>query len=335
MKKVLIIGPDFFNYNQSIERAFNKLNFETRVLSYSPGEVISLKDKIEYYSTRNKGAFFDKVKEKFNKQIIDLYKSFQPELVFVIQGNYVFKSTVESMQCKKVLWMMDSIYRAKGAYDLRNNIDFIFVFEKTDIDRLWQSDKIEAHFLPLAVDETVYYPMPAKSEIDILFVGNLYQKRMQLLERISDRFKDKVVRIYGRYFSPFKNPVRQFFRRNKNVFLNENLHPSEVNAAYNKSKICLNIHHDQSQYGVNQRFFEISGSKAFQIVDNNPFVKDNFANDEIMTYSSEEDLAQKIERVLNEQVDTQSMKEKAYNKILANHTFGHRIKEVLGIVRME
>jgi spore maturation protein CgeB len=329
MNKVLIVGPDFYNYNQSIERAFQKLGSQTRVLSYSPGEVKSLKEKLQYYTSLNKNAFFDKVKNGFNKAILEQYFSFLPDIVFIIQGNYVFKRTVEKMNCKKVLWMMDSIFRAKGAYAIRHNVDYIFLFEKTDVGRLWQEDKIRARFLPLAVDETIYYPTVKQNKIDILFVGALYQKRVELLERIMKRFDDKTMLVYGRYYSPLKRPIHHFTRKNKKVFLNKLVSPKEVNMLYNQSSICLNIHHDQSRYGVNQRFFEILGSCSFHLVDDNPYIHDNFLEDEIIIYHSEEELFQKIEMFLNDKAAAMEVAERGYKKVVKDHTFTHRIKEVL------
>lgn len=329
MKKVLIIGPVFFNYNQSIERAFQNLGFETKVLGYLPGEVRSVKEKLQYYITRNKDLFFEKVKTKFNKEILDVYHSFHPDIVFIIQGNYVFRRTIEVIRCKKVLWMMDSIFRAKGGYEMRSEVDHIFLFEKTDVDRLWQEEGIKAWFLPLAVDESVYYPTKEEREIDLLFVGALYKNRVELLERIIKRFDKNTIRVYGRYYSPLKKPVHYFTRKNRKEFLNKNVSPGEVNKLYNQSKICLNIHHDQSKYGVNQRFFEISGSCSFQLVDDNPFITDYFSGDEITIYHSEDELIEKIAKFLNDQATAKAIAEKAHKKVMEKHTFTHRIKQVL------
>jgi spore maturation protein CgeB len=334
MKKILIVGPDFFGYNQSIERAFRNLRFETKVIGWAPGEVKTLKEKIGYYTQRNKEVFFDNVKEKFNQQVNELYQSFRPDLVFIIQGNYVLKSTVKDMPCQKVLWMMDSIYRAKGAYEIRNDVDHIFLFEKTDVEKLWQTDRIKSFFLPLALDESVYYPMNLERPIDILFVGTLYQKRIEMLERLVERFKNKNIQIYGRFYSPFRKTLFHLLRENKNIFLNKNISPSQVNEVYNRSKVCINIHHDQSSYGVNQRFFEIPGSGSFQLVENNPFVLDHFSEKEIMTYHSEEDLFRKIETGLKDPETALEMAQRAYKKVLESHTFTHRVKEMLQTIQL-
>jgi len=131
MKKVLIIGPEFYNYYLSVERAFKNLGFETRAISYLT-DVSSGRDRIAYNLSRDKGAFVEKQKHRFNDEVIRLYESFKPDLVFINQASEVYKETVEKMiGCQKVLWMMDSIFRNKRGYAIRSSIDYLFVFEKT------------------------------------------------------------------------------------------------------------------------------------------------------------------------------------------------------------
>ncbi len=333
MKKVLIIGPKFHGYNESIEKAFKNLGFESRIIEYLPGEVASIKERIQYELASDKNLFFEKVKNGFNKKIIASQKSFQPDLIFIIQGNYVYKDTLAKMpDCKKVLWMMDSIFRAKGGYELRHNVDCIFLFEKTDIQKLWESDKLKSWFMPLALDEEIYFPAQKRNDIDILFIGTLYKDRIHLLEKVAERFKNNIVRVYGRFYSPLKRPFYHLFRKDKKIFLNKTLSPKDVNQKYNQTRICLNIHHDQSIYGVNQRFFEILGSKSFQLVNDNPYIGDNFSQDEVMTYTNIDDMFEKIEKVLSNEVNTSEMVEKAYKKVICRDTFTKRISQMLEIL---
>lgn len=332
MKKVLIIGPEFFDYNLSVERAFQNLGFATKVLGYFGGTVTSAKERIAYHLSKDKALFFEKIRRRFNDNVLQVYNQFKPDLVFIIQGNDVFKETVEHMtSSRKVLWMMDSIFRNKGGYSLRKSVDHIFLFEKTDIERLMETDQIRSSFLPLALDEKVYFPIKSEQTIDLLFVGALHGNRLEMLEKLAERFKTRTIQIYGRYYSPLRRPFYHLFRKNKDVFLNKNIAPSFVNVLYSRAKICLNMHHTQSRYGVNQRFFEICGSKAFQLVDTNPYITENFTSDEIMTYQTLPELFDKISTILekDKEINTRQMAEKGYNKVLANHTFTHRIRQVL------
>lgn len=332
-KKVLIIGPEFYDYNLSIRDAFTNLGFETKVMGYATGNVRSLGERVRYHLASDKKKFFDKIQERFNEEMLNQYHSFKPDIVFIIQGMGFSAETMHAMKnCKKVLWMMDSLARGKVVRPFVKSVDYVFFFEKTDIEYLWQEVGKKSWFLPLSVDPKVYYPMELKQEIDILFVGALYEHRMKMLGRVAEEFKDKQIKIYGNYYSPLRRPLHHLLRNNKHVFLNKNISPVNVNELYNKSKLCLNIHHSQSKFGVNQRFFEISGSKAFQLVDQNGYISENFTSDEIMTYSSEADMIEKIHFALNNPSRRSEMASNAHKKVMSGYTFTDRIKYVLDVI---
>jgi spore maturation protein CgeB len=333
MAKVLIIGPEFYDYNLSIERAFKNLGFETKVLGYHGNMAASPKERLNYHLAFNKEKFFAKKKQQFNEHITAIHKSFSPDIVFIIHGGDIFEETIAGLKgSKKVLWMMDSISRTKEQYPITKVVDYNFFFEKTDIDVLWKQGKRESWFLPLALDEEVYFPTVKKGDIDILFIGALYENRIKLLEKVANEFKNKSIKVYGTYYSPLRRPGHHLFRTNKNVFMNKNIAPKEVNLLYNRSNICLNIHHSQSKYGVNQRFFEINGSKAFQLVDENPYISDYFPKEQVMTYKTEQQMLEKINYALENPAIANKMAEELYNTILSNHTFTHRIRFVLDTI---
>lgn len=334
MKKVLIIGPEFYDYNLSAAGAFTNLGFETSVLGYSAGTVTSFAERIQYHLAKDKRKFFEENERRFNEKVLAEFNHFNPDLIFIIHGGVLHADTMAKMKsCKRVLWMMDSLARGNVISEFIKQIDYVFFFEKTDIDFLRERAGIKSWFLPLALDPKVYFPEKSEQEIDILFVGALYENRMEMLGRIAEEFKDKQIKVYGNYYSPLRRPLHHLFRKNKNVFLNKNISPAKVNQLYNHSKLCLNIHHAQSKFGVNQRFFEISGSKAFQLVDKKGYIEENFTAEEIMTYSSEAEMMEKIHYAFNNFPQTQEMAAKAYEKVVSEHTFTHRIKYVLDIIQ--
>jgi spore maturation protein CgeB len=332
MKKILIIGPEFYDYNLSIQRAFNNLGFNTLVAGYFADEVTSFRERISYHIAMDKKEFFNRKKQLFNDEIIRQYNYFKPDVVFVVHGGILIADTLIKMKnCRKVFWLMDSITRSSVAAFIEL-FDFIFFFEKTDVDWLLENKNIKSLFLPLALDPEAYYPFESEKDIDILFVGALYDERINLLTKIIKEFKDRQIKIYGNYYSPLRKPIYHIFRNDKNVFLNKNILPSKVNELYNKSKVCLNIHHSQSKFGVNQRFFEISGSRSFQLVDRKGYILENFTTDEIMTYSGEADMMEKISFALNNFSLVNETAGNAYKKVISEHTFTDRVKYVLDVV---
>jgi spore maturation protein CgeB len=215
--------------------------------------------------------------------------------------------------------------------DLALYTDAFFCFEKDDVSELL-SRGINAYFLPQACDTTTYHPLFLQKDIDILFVGTLYgyPKRIEFLKKIIACFKDYNIQIYGIYKPIYKNPIKWLFREHRKIFRNKNISPQEVNQLYNRAKICINIHHEQSKNGANPKVFEIAGSKSFQIADWNPYLETLFPENEIVLYHSEDELISLINSYLKK--DTAVQTEKAYRNVINNHTFVNRIREVLTIL---
>lgn len=333
-RRVLIIGPYFHDYNSSIERAFQNLSYKTHVIGYHIGETIGIKEKVHYHLTRNKEDFFQKKRKALNKEILSKVEIFRPTLIFIVHGYSVFPETLDAINgITKVLWMMDSIYRSEGAFKLIRKVDYLFLFEKTDIKKLQEEEGVIGHFLPLAVDESIYRPLPNQTkDIDILFIGAFHKKRTEYLAEIVKFFSDRNIKIYGQFYSKYKRPWYHLTRKDKNIYTNRNVSPQEANILYNKSKICINIHHEQSQYGVNQRFFEIYGAGGLQIVDENEYIVDEFKGNEILTYNTKEEMILLIRQVLERKADVEKYRWPIHHTIKSNHTFTKRISSMLDVI---
>ena len=335
MKKVLIVGPLFFGYSRSVAKAFEKEGFDVDVYDdWQEGTVENIAEKITHNLTRDKAAFFNKKYEKYNRAIRKQYTASNPDMVFIIRGAILTEETLLFMKRSKlVLWMMDSVFVVKSTLQHIHLYDHVFLFEKEDIPLLKEQHGIEGHFLPLALDESVYYPIPAADKpIDILFVGNLYEKRKALLNKVIAKFPEKNIKIYGDYFSKLRNIGRYLFRKDKKYYTNFTVSPAELNVLYSKTKICLNIHHSQSLYGVNQRFFEVCGAAVLQVCDRHGFITDNFKHEEIFIYDTDEQLFDIINDILCNYDKYTNKITMAFDEVINHHTFQKRIQYVLRTV---
>ena len=145
-KRVLIIGPDFWGYNESIERAFQKLGYITDIIS---SKKIYSDSLLKRAKNRYKLLFNPEYYEnlfKVNQSIFKKYKIFKPEIIIVIKGNMLTKDTIKKMKDSKIiLWVMDSIFQVKRAYENIKLYDYKFMFEKTDVEKL-KNEGIESFF---------------------------------------------------------------------------------------------------------------------------------------------------------------------------------------------
>jgi spore maturation protein CgeB len=337
--RVLIIGPNFFGYNHSIKRAFELNGYE--------GEVVEYDGLIHPFNVLNKilNKFFfcgrwlkKKSQESFNKQVKEEYESFKPNLVFIFNGDILTKETISYFrkQSKVAVWLLDGTYRHPGSVALASEADVYFCFDRQDAEEL-ADEGVNAHFLPQAYDPEVYYPMPGvKKDIDVLFIGLIYgyPKRVRLLKMLANEIGKKYkFQVYGVYKPIYKNPIKWFFREKRSIFKNRNIPSEKVNELYNRSKMCINIHHQQSEDGANPKVFEICGAGTFQIVDYNKYIAEVYTQEEVAMYNTDSEFIEKVMQSL--QTDVSDRAKKAHEKVRMYHTFEQRILEALSILSME
>lgn len=332
-KKVLVIGPDFYGYSKSVKKAFQRLGYKTDIINYRKSHKNTLFKRARLkFETIFRVNYYENMEiNKWNQLILKKYSEFKPEVVMVLKGDMLTKKTLKKMKDSIIiLWVMDSIFSLKETYENIDLYDYRFMFEKTDVDKL-KKRGIKSWFLPSALDESVYYPvLIPKKDIDLLFVGGIDSKRQIILENLIEDFPKLNIQFFGIYIGRIirKRHIKYYFKGYKKYFKNKTISPSEVNKLYSKTKIAINIHREQSKYGCNQRFFEILGTKTFQLVDSNKFIDDVFP-DKVVSYVSYEDLKDKIKKYLFDESSRSIIVEKGYQEVINNHTFLKRVMYVL------
>ncbi len=333
-KKVLIVGLIFHGYNESIEQAFKNLNYKTKVIGFTDGAVENLKEKFQFYLSKT-NKFYEYKNKQFNTLLEKTYTEFEPDILFIIKGHQIDPAVISKMKSSfNILWMMDSIHTNPGSINILPYINKVFLFEPTDIPLLKEKYTVDGVFMPLALDEKVYFPIANKKVIDILFVGGLVPDRIRLLNKIIKNFPDKKILIFGKYYSKFRSPIHHLFRKNKKNYTNKVVLPSKLNELYSISKLCINIHQKQSVIGVNQRFFEILGSRNLQICDHKNFISQNFLKDDLLWYNNEQELFDIITMALEKYDELENIINNGYEKVLSKHTFTHRINEILELSQL-
>jgi len=328
LKKVLLIGPSCFNYNQSIASAFDPDQFEVKVIDYEEqfGQ-INIQNKISYFFSKNRIATTEKLISRLNKYIISAYNRYHPDIVLIIKGDTIFEETVLSMRLSKnILWMLDGIFYNPRSLELADKMDAVFLFEKTEVERVKKINR-NTFYLPSAFDQKIFKKLPLKKDIDILFIGTLHASRIKLFEKLHNKFPDLNIKVYYRRFRFYKTPLKYLKSLKEKVFINRFVTPFEANILYNRAKICLNIHHKQSVYGINPRFFEILGANALQLVDHKPFIDEYFSDYPIRAYKTEEELFEMIPQQFNKNI--QQDNQKLFEAVGKYHTYRNRVEYML------
>lgn len=332
MKKVLIIGPEYFSINESIANAFSEFGFKTKIFNFSESYPVNYKTKIThgFLSKLGLNYFINKYNDKINKEILEIYKIYNPDIVLIVKGHKIYKDTLMEMQnANLVLWMMDSVKRVNSIMSTIKLYDFVFVFEEEDVVFLKQKN-IKALHLPLALDQNLYWPNNNDKVIDIIFIGSLYPERIKLLKQIIKEFPEKKIVVYGFFPSWFIN-LKNFNLRiggNRDIFNLKPVNPKDVNLLYSKAHVILNLHLNYSLSGCNLRFFEIAGTKSIQIVNRKTIIDKEF-NMESLVFDEDQQLIKIINDIFKGNIDTDKIVEGVYQDVIKNHTYKNRIETIL------
>ncbi|CCH47950.1 CgeB family protein [Pseudodesulfovibrio piezophilus] len=105
---------------------------------------------------------------------------------------------------------------------------------------------------------------------------------------------------------------------------------------FNASKINLNLHssiqaEELVTLGdfVNPRTFELAACGAFQLVDERRLLSEAFTKEELITFSSMDDLTDLIDHYLVHPEERIALAEKARKRVLADHTYQKRMQSLL------
>lgn len=112
--------------------------------------------------------------------------------------------------------------------------------------------------------------------------------------------------------------------------------PEECVKIFNATKINLNLHSSVQANTlvtggdfINPRTFELAACEAFQLVDKRSLMNEAFAEDELATFNSVDELIDKIELFKTEPELRASYASKARKKVLEQHTYQVRMRTLL------
>lgn len=328
MKRVLIIGPKFHYFLESLSRAFAELGWNTNVDSYdNPVHPYTLCNKVRYKLSADKLGEKKKSCERYEGYIRSVYDLQKPDLVFIVNGDNLQSSTITFFRqnSKVIIWFFDSIARlAPYCRENAKEADAVYCYEQEDIPLLL-AEGVTACFLPQGVDKQLYYPIEGvKKKYDIVFAGEIWssKKRQEYLKALIEHFPDKRIRIVGRYKIPTKGFFEWLFREHRDIYTNQNASVEELNRLYNEARVVLNIHHEQQKNGANPKVYEIIASGVWQVCDRNPYIESHFQGCPILLYSNIDEMLKQIELALKKSDINYS------NEEINRNTFVQRVAQI-------
>lgn len=201
------------------------------------------------------------------------------------------------------------------------------------------------HTVLLAADKTIIYPEYSKQFIsDICYIGTYLPEKAHFFTNTIYPLKDIYdIKIYGQDWtlinrtSGFIQKIGQYF----NIPILKNLRKpslelSDERKIYTSSNISINIHenHQRTFGDLNERTFKIPLAGGFQIVDNNSSLKKYFTDGkDIVIAKNKKEWIEKIKYYIEKPELRKKMSEAGRKNVLHNHTYHHRVKQLLKIYK--
>ena len=183
----------------------------------------------------------------------------------------------------------------------------------------------------------IFTPVPENEKIDCVFAGSPYRispiPRNQLVEALLA--KGINVELYGNSIwtqggrSGMQNGNPRFASSYKGNWANW----ATVHTLFARSRINFSNHIVRSPGYLNDRVFMIMGVGGFLLMDDQPEVNKYFIDGkEIVYFSTVKDFADKALYYLKNPELRNTIGENAQKKILAEHTYAHRVDYLLNVL---
>lgn len=270
--------------------------------------------------------------ESINNKLLREVNRYGPDYIFIINGEVLLEKTIEELNKRSivVLWLIDGIRNVNILNNVLDKIKHVFVFEPADLNKIHGSK-----YLPQCADSALYKKLKIEKKYDVGFVGAGHEKRLGMLNEVAHFCLEEgyTFSVSGQYKSFFKKPAserKKYIYLEKCIDANRKLTPDETNELFNATRINLNIHHEQSEFGLNPRVFEIMASENFQLIDNQSELYSFFEEGISMaTYKNMDDLKMKIRYYLTNEKERNTIAINGHELVIKNHLYRHRMRTVL------
>tara|TARA_B100001939_G_C16942801_1_gene618997 strand:+ start:1554 stop:2561 length:1008 start_codon:yes stop_codon:yes gene_type:complete len=327
--KIIIADNGFKAHKPFIIKSFEKNNsFEEKV-------IYNFNDNIEFNTLEK---IFNKLRipldtTSFNQRIIDAVKDFNPDIVFIIKGNNVFKKTLKKIKkidhrIKIISWSADNMIKKHNTsfyFDISiSSYDIHFTTKSNIIDSLYSKGAKKVIFLNKAYSKYDHYPLKYNKDYDfnVLFIGSAEKNRYESMKKIAQ--KGIEVNIFG-------NMWTREYKSIKHLIIHRNpLLGDEYRNAISSSKISLCFLRKINDDLQTDRTMEIPACRGFMLAERTKEHENLFKeNEEAEFFSSDEELVQKTLYYLSNKKQIDKIKNKGYERVLkSNYSFDDMVNKI-------
>ena len=232
--------------------------------------------------------------------------------------------TIKKCKVKLILFSGDEDF-SKVWFDFARESDLVFCASEYGF-KIHKEKGIRSEILRFAVDDKIFKPLSKKGILDFVFIGrNLYDRGNKFSKMILPLIKEygNKVHLFGFGWEKFKD----ICSIHEPVFWY--LQP----LIYSYAKISLNVH--RFSYGVNYRTFETLACKTFLLSDSTNELGKLFENKrDIVMAHDEKEIIELAQYYLDNEEEREKIATSGYEKVINNHTFKQRAKQVYDAIRL-
>ncbi len=347
LDSVVILGPWFRSYLDCVARAFEENGVKATSFAY-PEPPLGLQQLMAWDFLPRVGltALRSRLIETAIERTREACKTAQ--LLVLVKADAIplaqYAALLESVDCPKVLWLMDSVHRVGQGMERAGMVNSILFFEGTDSSALAPLD-VPCHHVAMAADPYWYRPLDnIKARWDVSLVGALYDNRLALLESILRELPSDLP-LQGHFVGSFRSyvrPLRAARHLSPYPLLARHLHHGsnwthdQINRLNNETRICMNILHPQSVDSLNPRTFETLCSGAFLLCQSNEALARCFeVGKEVESFATPVEAAEKISFYLRNPSAAKTIAEAGRRRVMRDHTMGVRVGQILNLLEQD
>jgi len=328
------INPHFKTFSDYIEKAFreagcNTCFFENRAF-FLPGRL-----RVRFAVLQNWDL------KRLNKILLEKAAEFKPQIYVEAGGWNILPDTIDklkSMGIKTALWTVDPPDTFKAIIKAAPHYDFVFCQGTEAVQILKEYNVKNLHWLPFACDPDFHRPVDLttlerrKYETQVCCVGSWtsdYAKRQAALECLTDYN----LGIWGPGWNnlPVESNLKKFIR-------GYHTKPEEWAKIYSAAGIAIIVHYQDTKgnvpcYQASPKVFEALACGAFLVVDDQKDILSLFESGRhLVVYCNHKELKETISYYLEHSDEAREIAQQGRKNVLENHTFRHRVDEMLRII---
>ncbi|WP_242403825.1 CgeB family protein [Paenibacillus pini] len=332
------------------------------VIASRPAEVFPFRQMHVLYVTSGKGYPYSPLDEAIaatlrtqvaevtviepGQPIAEMAIQMKPDLVLGLDGMYLPNEQIDAVRengIRTAIWLTDDPYYTDMTTQSVTHYDYVFTLESNCIPLYKELGCVNVHHLPFAAYTGHYHPLKTPSPVrrEISFIGSAYWNRVNFLSPIMGNLMQHNTMVNGIWW----DRLPEYGLYQHKIELNKWMGPEDTAAAYNSSKIVINLHRSHEDDSVNNnaikipagspnpRTFEISACATLQLSDSrDDLTKFYTPGVEIETYSSPQELLEKVEYYLTHEKERCEIALNALQRTYRDHTYNNRIHEMLSII---